>query len=190
MVTRLVTQPLDGILKRYGDQLTGMGQGKARRVMGRAVNYEGARMFTQVKRSLRQQTSIPTAIIAKGTKTIKASTGGAGAIEFTIVGTGKPLSLKLFTPRQFGPGTKATVWGHRQLFPHAFMGPRPGQIASSLGGNVFVRSGRRRLPIEMMFGPGIANELVKDQAAQSFYTSLPRILDRVGKEIAAILRGF
>ncbi|RWX72565.1 hypothetical protein [Mesorhizobium sp. M2A.F.Ca.ET.039.01.1.1] len=190
MATKLVAQPLDDILARYGSALEGLGKGKATRVMGRALNYEGQRAFVQVKRALRKQTSIPTAMINRGTKTVKASTKAGGALQFAIVGTGRPLPLKVFGPRQFGAGTKATVWGRRQLFPGAFMGPRPGEIAPRLGGQVFHRDGKSRLPIEMLYGPGIANELVKDESAQSFYEALPRILDRVGKEIATVLRGF
>ncbi|MEE9923994.1 MAG: hypothetical protein PBV01_11600 [Brucella anthropi] len=189
MASYLVAKPLDSILERYGDQLTSLGSGKARKVMTRSLNYEGQRAYVQVKRALRIQTSIPSPVINKGVKTRRASMKG-DALEFSIIGSGRPLSLKYFKPRQFRVGSKATVWGRRQTFPGAFMGPRPGVLAPKLNGNVFHRTGSGRFPIERLFGPGIANELVRDQSAQTFYGSMPRIIDRVGKEIAAVLRGF
>lgn len=190
MATKLVAKPLDDIMARYGNALGAIGAGKAHKVMARAMNYEGQRAFVQVKRALRKQTSIPTAMINRGVKTRKASTGVGGALEFAIIGTGRPLTLKIFGPRQRGPGVAVTVWGRRQMLDGAFMGPRPGVIAPRLGGHVFKRTSADRKPIAKEFGPGIANELVKDQSAQTFYASLPRIIDRVGKEIAAVLRGF
>jgi len=194
--TKLVAQPLDDIMKRYGNALGALGEGKATRVMARALNYEGQRAFIQVKRTLRKQTSIPSEVINKGVRTQKASTKVGSALEFAIIGSGRPMSLKYFQPRQFAAGTKATVWGRRQLFPGGFMGPRPGVLAPKLNGNVFHRTsaqtwiGGKRTPIERLFGPGIANELIKDQSAQAFYSALPRIVERAGKEIAAVLRGF
>lgn len=190
MVTRLVAQPLDDIMARYGNALGSIGQGKAAKVMGRALNYEGQRTFVQVKRDLRWQSSIPMAMVNRGVRTVKASTKAGSALEFAIVGTGRPLSLKHFGARQFASGTKATVWGVRTTFEGAFMGPRPGVIAGRLNGHVFKRTSPDRLPIERLFGPGIANELVRDKSAQTFYAAAPRILERVGKELAAVLRGF
>ncbi|WP_439542600.1 hypothetical protein [Hyphomicrobium sp.] len=46
------------------------------------------------------------------------------------------------------------------------------------------------MPIRKKFGPGIANELVKDESATAFYASQALIIARVGKEIAAVLRGY
>ncbi|WP_125334407.1 hypothetical protein [Brucella anthropi] len=190
MASYLVAKPLDEIMSRYGDNLKSLGKGKARKVMSRALNYEGGRAFVQVKRALRIQTSIPSAAINRGVRTRRASAKGLDTLEFAIIGTGRPLSLKYFKPRQFKTGTKATVWGRRQSFSGAFMGPRPGVLAPKLNGNVFHRTGSDRFPIERLYGPGIANELVKDQSAQTFYGNMPRIVDRVGKEIATVLRGY
>lgn len=184
-------RPLDGIMERYGHDLAQLGSpAKVQRVIARAANYEGRKSLTQVRRALVTQTSIPRPVVVKGTRFLPASTGGGGAVQTAIQGTGKPLSLKVFGAKQNASGVTATVWGHRQQFDGGFRGPRPGAIAPRLGGHAFVRTSAKRTPIKKMFGPGIANELIKDQSAAAFRNSLPLIINRVGKEIAAVLRGY
>ncbi len=179
--------PLDDIARQYGERLTQLGATKARVVMARAMSYEGAKAFTQVKRDLRKQTDIPRGHIEKGTSFKRA---GQADLSTVIKGTGREIPLKEFGARQFNFGTRAKVWGKMQRFPGAFMGPRPGAIALRLGGHVFHRTSASRLPIEKMYGPSIPKEIVKDQAPRAFYDSIPLIAARVGKEIAAALRGY
>ncbi len=189
MMAELIIRPMDQIAARYGAQLADMKPAKANRVIGRALNYEGQRTFVAVKRVLRQQTSIPAGHVNRAMRTARASTTG-GAIQFAIIGRGSELSLKLFKPRQFKAGAKATVWGKRQTYPGSFMGPRPGVLGAKLRGHVFVREGAARLPIKRMSGPSIPKEMVKDQSREAFENSMPRVVARVGREIAAVLRGF
>lgn len=184
---QIVVTPLDRIAEAYGKALAQLGTGKARVVMARAMTYEGQKAFTQVKRDLQKQTSIPRGHITSGTSFKKA---GQGDLTTIIKGTGRPLPLKEFGARQFNFGVRAKVWGQNQRFPGAFMGPKPGTIASKLGGHAYHRTQRTRLPIEKMYGPSIPREIVKDQAPRAYYDSVPLIAARVGKEIAAALRGY
>lgn len=179
----------DQVLVRFGNQLRAIGSGKANKVLGRALNYEGAKVYTAVRRAIRQQSSIPDDVLRAGMKTIKASTSG-GPLVFVIHGSGKELSLRHFKPAQGRVGTSATVWGKRQLYAHAFMGPVPGTIAAKLGGHVFVRLGSDRLPIKRLSGPSIPREMVRDESREVFESAMPRILDRVAAEIAAVMRGY
>ncbi len=188
-MAEIVIRPMDQITARYGEQLAGMTTAKTHRVMGRALNYEGQRAFVAVKRVLRRQTSIPAGAMNSAMRTVRASTTG-GAIQFAIIGRGSELPLKIFKPRQFKAGTKATVWGKRQTYPGSFMGPRPGVLGGKLRGHVFVREGKARLPIKRMSGPSIPKEMVKGQSREAFEGAMPRVVDRVGREIAAVLRGF
>lgn len=189
LMAEIVIRPMDQITARYGEQLAGMTTAKAHRVMGRALNYEGRRAFIAVKRAMRIQTSIPVGRLNAAMRTNRASTTG-GALEFKIIGTGKELSLKLFTPRQFKAGVKATVWGKRQTYAGSFMGPRPGVLAASLRGHVFARTSAARSPIKRLSGPSVAKEMVKNESRDAFERAMPRVVDRVGREIAAVLRGF
>lgn len=178
-------------MERYGKDLRALGDtAKTYRVIARAANYEGRRAFVRVKRALRKQSSIPNAIVQRSVKFLPAATRAGGRVEVAIHGSGRELSLKMFGARQFKAGVRARVWGQLQMYPGGFMGPKPGAIAAKLKGHAFVREGKSRLPISKMFGPSIAKEIVKDESAQAFYASAPRIVDRVGKEIAAVLRGY
>ena len=71
------------------------------------------------------------------------------------------MSLKEFGARQTAKGVSAAPWGKRRVFPHAF-------IAPTLGGHVFIREGRSRLPIRKLWGPAIPREMVKDQSKEAF----------------------
>lgn len=191
-MARLVFQPLDAIASKYGEQLSALGSpAKTYKVIARAANYEGRKAFVAVKRGLRRQSSIPNAIVQRSVRFQKASvTLGKGSVEVAIIGRGNPLSLKLFGAKQFKKGVRARVWGRLQTFSGTFMGPRPGTIAAKLGGHAFHREGTSRLPIKMTYGPSVARELVKDEAKAAFYASTFKIVDRVGKEIEAVLRGY
>lgn len=190
IASKLVIHPLDEVATRYGDALLQMGRGKTQKVMGRALNYEGAKVFTSVRRAVREQSSIPTWVVWRAMRSRKASTKMGGSLEFAIIGRGRELSLRHFGPRQLAAGTRAKVWGRLQMYHEAFMGPRPGMVSVKLGGHVFTRTTSKRFPIKRLSGPSVPREMVRDQSRAVFEASIPNIADRVGKEIAAVLRGF
>lgn len=104
---------------------------------------------------------------------------------------GASIPLKDYSARQNAIGVTVNVTGKRKLIRHAF---GPGYTARGrvkkgatrahrpqvLGGHVFVRVGRRRLPIKQLFGPGVASAFVRDvvRSAQErlVRTEYPRIL--------------
>mgnify|MGYP007011820782 CR=1 FL=1 len=183
-------RPLDAIVARYGEKLAALGSpARVNRVIARAANYEGRKALTRVRRALVRQTSIPRRIVVRSTRFLPASTSG-GAVQVAIHGTGRGLSLKEFGARQNRRGVRARVWGKSKQFAGGFMGPKPGAISLKLGGHAFRREGKKRTPIEKLLGPALAKELVKDESAQEFYAAQPMIIDRVAKEIAAVLRGY
>lgn len=180
-------------LDRFGNSLTALGAGDGRKAMVRALNHQGAKALTQVKRALVRQTGIPFGMVTKGLRQKKAYAGSAsgnGAIlEHVIVGTGKPLPLKYFKPRQTRQGVSAAPWNKRRIFPGTFntggsflKGRKP-----IMSGHVFSREGRGRLPLDKKFGPGIAPELVRDQVALAFKGVAYGLPARLGHEIGRLL---
>lgn len=183
-------EPLDQIMAQYGADLKKLGsRAKTHRVIARAANYEGRKVFTVVKRTLARQTSIKYGAINKNMRFFPAKTKG-DAIETVIFGSGKHFSLRDFGPRQLKPGTRAKVWGKNKMHRGAFMGPRPGAVSAKLGGHVWKRDTAKRYPISRVWGPSIPVEMVKDATLEAFYASAPQIIARVSKEIAAVMRGF
>lgn len=178
---------------RYGNSLAALAAGDARKAMVRALNHQGAKASTQVKREMVRQTGIPYGQITAGVKQRKAYAGSAsgnGAVlEHVIVGTGKPLSLKYFKARQVKTGVSAAPWNKRQIFAGTFStggsfdrGRKP-----VMGGHVFIRTSGKRLPLKKLYGPGIANELVKDQVALAFKGVAFGLPARLGHEISRLL---
>ena len=180
----LIISEQDNIARKFGEALASLGEKRARLVLARTLNHEGAKTFTAVKRALQAQTSIPRAVIVRSMKDRKAAGKGGGALEYVITGRGRELSLKLFGPAQNDVGTSALVWGRRQTYVSAFMGPEPGVIAPRLGGHVFHRVSSKRTPIEMTYGPSVPKEMVKDETADAFRASSQGIAKRAAHEIA------
>ena len=180
----LVVEERDPIARRFGAALDRLGEKRARLVLARTLNHQGAKAFTAVKRALRSQTSIPSAVIARSMRARRAAGQGGSALEYVITGRGSELSLKLFQPRQDDVGTTALVWGRRQTYVVAFMGPYPGAIAPRLNGHVFHREGPDRIPIGRSWGPSVPKEMVEGQTAETFDASAAGIAARAAHEIA------
>lgn len=185
---RLIVHPADGILDRFHNQLAAIGDGKARAVLVRAVNRTTNAVHTRVVRAVAKQTSLPQARVRAEIGKRLAAIKGDGVIEGSVFASGAPLSLKEFNPRQFKRGVRAKVWGRVQMFPGAFMGPKPGIIAAGLRGHVFVRTTKARLPIEKMFGPSIPEEMVKDESKEAFEQTVADMLPRrIEHELSRLL---
>lgn len=182
---------LDGVLNRFANQLGAVGQGKARVAMARAVNYGGARALTGVRRALVKQTSIPRSIVNSTVKLRKAAQKGSGPIEAVIYASGSELPLSLFSPRQFSFGVRAKVWGKQQRFPGMFGAPGDNpKVRAALGGHIFHRTGKSRLPIEKSYGPSIPKEMMLAETKEAFETIAPKATeDRLRHELSRMLEG-
>lgn len=160
-----------------------IGEGEAKKVFARAMNHEGKKGYTAVRRKLNKQTSIKVKDIRRAVgwhpasyKTLKAA----------IRATGRPFSLRYFGARQFRYGVRARVWGKSQRFEGAFM-------VASLGNTVFKNTGgfnkksRRNNAIEKLWGPSLPKELLTDEVVDVFRGKTDDISDRAAHELQRIL---
>lgn len=192
MSADLVIKYDDRGLRRFENMVKSLAPERVRWAMATALNDAGKKARTQVVRTLAQQSSIPYAVMRKNLRAIHAKPTGTSEMQFSIEATGKPLSLKYFRPREFsghghilgGFGVTAKVWGKEQVFQGGFIrsGWRARRIV--LGGHVFHRLGENRNPIEPMFGPGVANELVRDQVPKAFEAAFASLPDRLAHLLA------
>lgn len=167
----------DEVLKRFGNQLAALGQDQARVVMSRALNHEGDKGRTQVKRVLVKQTGIKYGEINKAIRTIGST---PATLTYRIVARGDETNISLFGASQGKRGVSAAPWGKRHVFKSTF-------IVARFSGKVFKRTSSKRFPIKQVYGPNIARELVKDESAAAFKAGSSLIADRVAHEIARVL---
>ncbi len=175
---QIVLKDLDQTRIRYEAMVQKVGQGDAAVAFSRALNHEGRKSFTVVKRTLRKQTDIPPGIIAAAMQ-FKSST--RKNLQTIIQGRGSELPLRFFKPRQFKYGVRAKVWGKLQTYKSNF-------IVASLSGNVFHRTSKKRFPIQRTFGPSVPKEMVKDATLRAFEASGNSVMDRAMHELARILK--
>ena len=177
-MSEIVFRDLDQTRIKFEAMVTRVGAGDATKAFSRAINHEGRKAFTLVKRTLRQQTSIPRPVINEATRFKPATTSDLRAI---IEGRGRELPLRLFRPKQFSYGVRAKVWGKAQRFPYAF-------IVAQYSGDVFHRKGKARFPIQGMYGPSVPKEMVKDASLEAFEQSTNDVATRAMHELSRILK--
>jgi hypothetical protein len=169
----------DGIIARYASQLAQLGP-RAPQALASALNHEGRKAFTQVKRVLVTQTGINYGQIEGQMKTRFAF---PGRLRFEIQADGHETNLGAYQARQTGAGVSAAPWNDRHTFG------QPGRASFFLPGSrrVFIREGKARYSIKPLFGPNLARELVKDESKAAWAVVLPSLSARVGHEIRRLL---
>lgn len=162
---------------RFEEAIEQLGEGKARTAGMRAMNHTMRKGLTRVRRVLVKQTSIPRGDVVAGTKFVKA---GRASLECRIDATGRHLPLSKFNAGQFSYGVRAKVWGRMQRFKSAFIVP-------AYAGGVYHRVGPKRFPIEQLWGPNLAVELLKDESAHTFWGLAHQVHVRLNHEVARML---
>jgi hypothetical protein len=173
----IILRDLDQTRVHFEAAVQSVGEQAAVRAFSRALNSEGNKVRTQVRRALRQQTGAKAGLINSETRTIRSSFAN---LSYTIEARGDYLGLSHFSPRQFGYGVRAKPWGRWQRFEGAF-------LVGSMANNAFVRQGKARLPIKKMFGPAIPKEMVRDAARDAFEAAQPEVLAEATRQIGRML---
>jgi hypothetical protein len=169
----------DDVRIRFEAACTRLGEGEARRAFSMALNKEGRKSFTQLRRSLAQQSSIPRGAVNAATRFTSATRNTMSTV---TSGTGRHLPLSFFGAKQFSYGVRAKIWGKAQSFRSAFVVKRD-------GGGVFKRTGKARFPIEQLWGPSVPTEMLRDEAYDAWKEQHPRVLTESARLIALMLSG-
>jgi hypothetical protein len=175
----IIVRDMDNTREHFEAAIARVGRGDANKAFNRALNREGDKTRTQVRRALRKQTGAKAGLISQQTKSTRSS---YSKLTYTITASGGHLGLSHFSPRQFKYGVRAKPWGRSQQFKSAF-------IVGSLGGNVFVRSSSARFPIKKMYGPAIPKEMVKDETARTFEEHQPAVLEEATRQLQMLVEG-
>lgn len=154
---------------------------RKRAALRRAVNHTGDKTFTVVRRVLAKEMGLTQADLQR--RGLSKRKANDASLTYSIIGRGKHIPLKDFAARQGARGVSATPWGIRRMFKHTF-------IVASIGGNVFKRLGKKRLPIEKLWGPAIPREMVREVTANAFQTTVAASLPaRVEHEVRVLTDG-
>ena len=173
---QLVVNARDQVLAKYGNQLAALGGGQARIAMSRALNHEGDKGRTQVKRALVKQTGIKYGAVDKAMATIRAT---PATLTYRLKARGNETNIAWFGGAQRQKGVSAAPWNKRRIFAHSFIVPKFGRA--------FIRTSKKRLPIRWLYGPNLARELVKDTSAAAWQSGVANLVARIGHEIARML---
>jgi hypothetical protein len=104
--------------------LAALGEGQARTALSRALNHEGNKGRTKVKRELVKQTGIKYGAVDKAMATIRAT---PATLTYTLKARGDETNVAWFGGVQRRKGVSAAPWKKRRIFRHAFIVPRFGR---------------------------------------------------------------
>lgn len=134
----------------------------------RAINHTGDKATTAMTRALTTQTGLKRQVIVRALKKARAAPGGS----YVIRSAGGDVSLKYFGARETRSGVSAMPHGARRVFAGTFIKGAlfPNRVALNKGGQVFARTGSKRLPIVVVkSGLFIPAEMVSGETAATFY---------------------
>ena len=115
----VIIRDLDKTRIHFEAAVARLGEQAATRAFNRALNREGDKIRTRVRRALRQQTGAKASLINRETRSIRSSFSN---LTYTIKARGDYLGLSHFRPRQFGYGVRAKPWGRWQKLRWRFPG--------------------------------------------------------------------
>jgi hypothetical protein len=173
---QLIISARDQVLARYGNALAALGEWQAHTTLSRALNHEGDKGRTQVKRALVKQTGIKYGAVDKSMATVRVT---PATLTYTLKARGDETNIAWFGGIQRRKGVSAAPWNKRRIFRHAFIVPRFGRA--------FIRTSKNRQPIRPLYGPNLARELVKDSSATVWQSGVANIVARVSHEIGRML---
>lgn len=141
------------------------------RLMVSSLNEAGRRGRALVSREIGKELSMTAADIKRTIDVTKSGLDVGDNPTVKVKVTREKMSMKRFAPRQTARGTTVKVRKRegRQLLKSAF-------VSEQIGGHVFKRKGRSRLPIQKKFGPTVAGVL----------GNKPGMADSIADEMASL----
>lgn len=141
----------------------------------RALNKTAANVRTAASTAVRKRISLSAAVVRDGIAIRRAT---KDKLLSSLAISGKPVPLRDFKAKQTRKGVTAAIKpGKRTLYKGTF-------IVAKLGGNVFKRQGKGRLPITKLVGPSLPTVFGTDQVTAETLASAKELLPkRLAEEI-------
>jgi len=132
-----------------------------------AVNDTARQVEREAEKNTASALSIPSKRAKLGIWIRPYST--AETLTAVVRGSGSVIPLKAFSAKEEGSGVVAKIWGAKVMHPGAFiMGGRVGDRKPlKMGGHVFNRVGKARMPIEKSKGASISEAMAKEAVSSA-----------------------
>lgn len=180
----VVTFDASQVIKTLGE----IPRGPARRAIVRGLNKTAANVRTSASTAIRQRRALSAKVVRDAMAVRKATNQN---LVSSLVVTGRPIPLKDYKANQTKRGvTVAVTPGKRSLVSHR--GNR-GFIIDKIGGHVFARQGKGRLPVKKLFGPSLPSTFVQEQVKAAWTATareaMPkRLAEEVRFELSKLTR--
>jgi hypothetical protein len=170
----VVTFDASQVLKNVGNL-----PGAHRRAVSRALNKTAGNVRTAASVAIRAKRSLSAKTVRQAFSIKQANPNRLVA---TLAITGRSVPLKDYKARQTKRGVTVSVTpGSRKLIEHA--GNRA-FIINRIGGHVFARQGKARLPVKKLYGPSLPATFLNDEVRRVWTTAAQEALpNRLREEI-------
>jgi hypothetical protein len=141
---------------------------KLHQALSAAVNDSARQVERKAEQLTAKSLSIPAKRAKLGIWVNPYST--AKTLTAVVRGSGSLIPLKAFGAREDGDGVTATIWGSKVHHPGAFIfggADNDHNKELGMGGHVFTRLGKSRLPIKRARGAAIAEAMAKDAVSDA-----------------------
>jgi hypothetical protein len=170
----VVTFDASQVLKNVGNL-----PGAHRRAISRGLNKTAANVRTAASVAIRAKRSLSASTVRKALAIKQANPNHLVA---TLSVTGRPIPLKEYKANQTKRGVTVKVTpGKPKLVGHR--GNRAFIIAK-IGGHVFAREGKGRLPVKKLYGPSLPATFLQEEVRRAWTTAAQDALPkRLSEEI-------
>lgn len=140
--------------------------GAHRRAISRGLNKTAANVRTAASTAIRAKRSLSAKTVRQAFSIKQANPNRLVA---TLAITGRPVPLKDYKARETKRGVTVSVTpGGRKLIEHR--GNRA-FIIQKIGGHVFAREGKTRLPVKKLFGPSLPATFLNEEVRRAWTTA-------------------
>ena len=151
-------------VRELSRNLTDLAKKQIPRAANRTLNRVGGAASKAALRDVAEQAGTTQKRVRQGGFWVNLRSR-ARTLVYTIKVRYGAIPIKAFQPRQTKQGVTAKAWGRRELYKSAFK-------SDKLGGHVFVRKGKGRLPIKKLWGPQPSRLALSDQTQRKIVTVL------------------
>ncbi|WP_375680513.1 MULTISPECIES: hypothetical protein [unclassified Bartonella] len=155
-------------LQQVKDTFTSLQAPRLNWALRNALNTSAKQVKRFAEKQIADVTSAQSKRVKKGVYIKEKAT--AKFLETDIIGSGTPIPLKFFQAQETKRGVTYTMFGKKEILPHAFIkgGSFPKRVElKKLKSNVFQRADGDQFPIAKQVGPSIAAVMSKPEIAST-----------------------